>query len=182
MKRNKRIVLLANCLLNTNAKVYGISTVGGASPLVSKLVEEGYGIIQLPCMEMTMFGTRRWGIVYEQCDFPEFRKRCREVLEPLILQVKDFHQHGYEISAVIGVDGSPNCAVNVTCSGDWGGELSGSMDYNDRIQAVKESNKSGVMMEELKAMLEEAGVQVPYCAVDENDMSSFEDISDMLFY
>ena len=42
MKRNKRIVLLANCLLNTNAKVYGISTVGGASPLVSKLVEEGY--------------------------------------------------------------------------------------------------------------------------------------------
>ena len=141
MKRNKRIVLLANCLLNTNAKVYGISTVGGASPLVSKLVEEGYGIMQLPCMEMTMFGTRRWGIVYEQCDFPEFRKRCREVLEPLILQVKDFYQHGYEISAVIGVDGSPNCAVNVTCSGDWGGELSGLQRPNSSRKRIEQERR-----------------------------------------
>lgn len=95
MKRNKRIVLLANSLINTNAKVYGISTVGGASPLVSKLVEEGYGIIQLSCMEMTMFGTQRWGIVYEQCDFPEFRKRrrrdeCRNV--PGISAVRDNQQ------------------------------------------------------------------------------------------
>ena len=181
MEISKKIVLVANCLLNTNAKVDGISTVAGASPLIIKLVEAGYGIIQLPCVEMAMFGCQRWGIVYEQCDFPSFRKKCRELLEPIIDQVKDFKRHGYEIKAVIGADGSPNCAVNTTCSGPWGGEFSGSIDYNDRISSISNVNGMGVMMEEMQSMLIKADIDIPFCAISENDMSSFEDISDILF-
>jgi predicted secreted protein len=123
MRRNKKIVVLANCLLNTNVKVYGISTVGGAAPIVTQLIEAGYGIIQLPCIEMAMFGSRRWGRVYEQCDFPSYRKKCRELLIPVVDQIKDLDSNGYEIKCVIGVDGSPTCGVNKTCYGDWGGEI-----------------------------------------------------------
>lgn len=182
MKRNKKIVLVANCLLNTNAKVNGIATVGGASPLIIKLVESGYGIIQLPCVEMAMFGVQRWGIVYEQCDFPEFRKKSREMLEPILLQIKDFLIHGYEIKAVIGADGSPNCAVHTTCSGEvWGGDFTTAEDYTQKIKALKEREGMGVMMEELQKMLEKQRIYIPFCAVNENDMSSFEGVSDILF-
>lgn len=181
MERRRKIVLVANCLLNTNAKVEGISTIRGASPLIIKLVEAGYGIIQLPCVEMAMFGCQRWGIVYEQCDFPAFRRKCRELLSPILEQIKDFAMHGYEIKAVVGADGSPNCAVNTTCSGTWGGEFSGSLDYNSRISSITNVKRMGVMMEELQLMLLKYNLDIPFCAVSEDDMSSYEGISDILF-
>ena len=70
MNREKKIVLAAHCLLNVNAKVYGIANAKGGSNLIGELIAKGYGIIQLPCVEMAMYGSQRWGIVYEQNDFP----------------------------------------------------------------------------------------------------------------
>ena len=63
--------MLAHCILNTNAKVEGLAGVsGGCTELVGLLLEKGYGIIQLPCVEQDMCGILRWGQVEEQLNHP----------------------------------------------------------------------------------------------------------------
>ncbi len=53
INRAGKLVLLSHCLLNVNAKVYGLAKYEGAlAGLTGFLVEEGFGIIQLPCPEM----------------------------------------------------------------------------------------------------------------------------------
>ncbi len=180
MNRNKRIVAVANCLLNVNAKVEGIAEIGGAAPLIGKLIEKGYGIIQLPCIEMAMFGTQRWGVVYQQCDFAGFRDKCRELLAPIVGQLLDYDRHGYEIAAIIGMDGSPTCGVNLTVEGSWGGEFNEVNDYLKKIDEIKEAGHMGVMMEELASMLKERRLEIPFYAVDEKAMSSGDDVLKML--
>lgn len=57
MKREKKIVLIAHCILNVNAKVEGIATSkAGVTELITELMKQGYGIIQLPCVEQDMCG------------------------------------------------------------------------------------------------------------------------------
>lgn len=176
MKRSKKMVLVAHCLLNTNAKVLGISTVEGATPIIEQFIRKGYGIIQLPCIEMAMFGSQRWGIVYDQCDFPNFREKCRELLLPIVDQVQDYMNKGYEIAGIVGVDGSPTCAVNITVSGAWGGELSGDTTYLNSIQSLEKRRGMGVMMEELNFLLKDRDLKIPFYALDEEDMSSGKEI------
>ena len=173
MKRAKKIVLLAHCLLNVNAKVEGIATVaGGCQKLVTELLAAGYGIIQLPCVEQHCCGIRRWGQVKEQLAFPSFRQRCRELLQPIVEQVQDFAQHGYEIAGVIGLNGSPSCAVNTTCSGNWYGEIGDGYGLPEKIATLRPLQEPGVMMEELAVMLEQAGLKVKFLAVNEADPDS----------
>ena len=168
MKRNKKIVLLAHCLLNVNAKVEGIATVEAAPiNLINKILEKGYGIIQLPCIEQIVCGIKRWGQVKEQLDNPHFRNICVQQLTPVLNQVIDFIDNGYKIGAVIGIDGSPSCGVNFTCSGNWGGEVGHGYGLDEKIQSLKEISKSGVMIEVLKQMLEENSINLKFIAVDE---------------
>ena len=50
--RSKKIIFLCHCCLNQNAKVRGIASYPGAiTPLISMLLEEGIGMIQMPCPE-----------------------------------------------------------------------------------------------------------------------------------
>ena len=116
-------MIIAHCLLNVNAKVEPLAKEMGGSSIICKLVELGYGIIQLPCIEMAMFGSKRWGIVYEQCNFPAFREQCQKLLHPIVQQLKDYKEHGYSIEMVIGVEGSPTCGNNFVSKGNWIGEF-----------------------------------------------------------
>ena len=140
MKRAKKMVLLAHCILNVNAKVMEIATVSaGCTKLVSSLLEQGYGIIQLPCMEQHCCGSNRWGQVSEQLNFPSFRRQCRELLTPVVDQVEDFCHNDYQVAAVVGLDGSPACGVNRTCTGPWGGELGHVYGLDEKIAALGET-------------------------------------------
>lgn len=178
MKRSKKIVLLAHCILNTNAKVDGLSTeAAGCTKIVAGLLDNGYGIIQLPCVEQSCLGMKRWGIVKDQLDFPGFRAKCRSLLQPIIEQVVDFSNNGYTIAAVIGVDGSPTCGVNYTCSGNWGGEIGEGYSLADKIASLVCLPESGIMIEVLQQMLKEVSLSVKFIAVDEkNPQSAIEDL------
>lgn len=168
MKRNKEIVLISHCLLNVNAKVEGLALVPAASlNLITELIKMGFGIIQLPCIEQDMCGIRRWGQVEEQLNHPNFRKRCRELLNPTINQLKDFIQNGYKICAIIGIDGSPSCGVNVTCSGNWSGEIGDGHNAFEKIKTLKDKNSSGVMIQVIKEILIEEKMNIPFLAVNE---------------
>lgn len=117
MNRGGKMVLVSHCLLNINAKIDGIAYYpAGATELIHGLMEKGYGIIQLPCLEMEMCGPRRWGQVEEQLNNPFFKKYCTTRLESYILQIKAYMEQGYTIAGVIGINGSPTCGINETCS------------------------------------------------------------------
>ncbi len=70
----RKVALVANCLLNQNAKVcQGAHYPGLVSPVVEVLRKRGYVLQQLPCPELAFAGVRRWWAVYEQYDTPAYR-------------------------------------------------------------------------------------------------------------
>ncbi len=183
MKRDKRIVLVAHCLLNCNSKVEGLAQYQGAlREIVNPILEAGVGIIQLPCPELTLYGTKRWGHVKEQFDTPYFREHCREIFGPYLRQIKDYLSSDYQIIGLIGVDGSPSCGVNKTCSSNrWGGEFLETTSIQDKIEDLDYSNNSGVFIEEIRQVLNREEIDIPLLAIDETEpKKSKEKIKELL--
>jgi predicted secreted protein len=173
LKRNKKIILICHCIINSNSKVEGLSQYGGIfKEFVNLIAEKDIGIIQLPCPEMIVYGIKRWGHVKEQFDTLFYREQCREMLRPIVQQTKSYIDAGYEILGVVGIDGSPSCGVNHTCSGEFRGEISNNDELESILETLKEVKGSGVFMEELKSYLEEVGIKIPFTAINENDVYS----------
>lgn len=182
MNRSGKIVILCHCILNANSKVEGLSIYKGVqNNLVNFLMEEGYGIIQLPCPEITLYGIKRWGHVKEQFDTPYFREHCRNIFMPYLNQIMDYVKNGYKIHAVIGIDGSPSCGVNKTCSSPkWGGEVGMEFGINDKINDLKIIQGKGIFIEEIENLLNQNGFNIKFLGVDEENLSSQNNIIEYL--
>jgi predicted secreted protein len=170
VKRSRQIVLVANCILNPNAKVYGLVQSDLKNSIIKDLMDENIGIIQMPCIEMEMCGLRRWGQVREQLDHEAFRNRCRKRLKPIVQQVCDFDKQGYKILGIIGIDGSPACGIHFTPTGDWYGEFNSELNYSDRISNMQMEPAPGIMIQELETMLKRKNLTVKYYALNEVDL------------
>ncbi|WP_373598263.1 CD3072 family TudS-related putative desulfidase [Paraclostridium bifermentans] len=169
MYRNRKIVVVCHCLLNCNSKVEGLSIFKGAHDISKQLINNDYGIIQLPCPEMIMYGIKRWGHVKDQFDNLFFRNQCKIMLEPYIKQFCNYIENGYEIKGIIAVDGSPSCGYNLTCiSKEWFGEISGCKNLDEKINTLKMVNDKGVFIEELEKLLIEHDLKIPIIGLDEN--------------
>lgn len=161
----KRILIVSHCFLNTASKVKSFKAKaieaeeGLRRAVLTKAVQEGVQLIQLPCPELMLYGSARWGHTYEQFDNPFYRERCRDILQPVLQQIREYAANAEEVEllGVLGIDGSPSCGIRYTCRGPWGGELSG-RDLQATVEDVKLSDGSGVFMEVLQQMLEEAGL------------------------
>lgn len=164
-ERSHEVVVVAHCHLDVNTKVRGLAGYRGTrTEVVSPLIEQGVGIIQLPCPEATFLGMRRWGMTAEQYDTPAYRRHCREILRPVVETLAALADDGCKIRGVIGVEGSPNCGVTTTCTGFTGGEIEGGAP----VQTALRTPGRGVFMEEMRAMLREAGLQdVPFEGVED---------------
>jgi len=183
MQRNKRMILLSHCILNSNAKVEGLAKYKGVlKEVVKNLIDSEYGIMQLPCPEMQGYGIKRWGHVKEQFDTQYFRKNCQSILVPIVDQIVDYTRNGYIFEAVIGIDGSPSCGVNMTCSSAcWGGEVANEYGILDKIKDVKLVEGQGIFMEEFKIALDVHQIELPFIAIDEaNPASSTKEIINYL--
>lgn len=169
MERKREIVVLSHCILNCNSKVEGLSNEKGSHNIALKFLNKGYGIIQLPCPEMIMYGIKRWGHVKEQFDNLFYRNQCKIMLEPYIKQFENYIKNDYEIKAIIAIDGSPSCGYNKTCSSDnWYGELSGCNNLSEKINDIKMVNEKGVFIEELENLLCENNFKIPIIGLDES--------------
>ncbi|MBY2477229.1 hypothetical protein KWV16_10050 [Clostridioides difficile] len=169
MKRNREIVVVCHCILNCNSKVEGLSEFKGAQSIVIDLINNGYGIIQLPCPEIMMYGINRWGHVKEQFDNMFFREQCRQMLLPYIMQFDEYLKNNYDIKSIIAIDGSPSCGYNKTCSSKtWFGELSGCRDLKNKINDVQVVNGKGIFIEELEKLLNEYNLNIPIVGFNES--------------
>lgn len=173
MDRSKKVLIVCHCILNANAKVYPLATAGGIfSDAVSSYIEKGCGLFQLPCPELSYLGINRWGMTKEQYDHPNFRAHCRKILRYPLVQIQAFTQAGYELVGILGMDGSPNCGMTLTCEGYRGGELCSQGQLVDQIQSVRFVPGKGVFMEELLEMLRQIGQQPKFYAIHEKEITS----------
>lgn len=169
MNRSREIVAVCHCILNCNSKVEGLSDFKGAQDISIELIKRGYGIIQLPCPEMILYGIKRWGHVKEQFDNRFFREQCREMLKPYIYQFEEYLKSGYTIKGIIAIDGSPSCGYNKTCSSkNWYGELSGCRNLMEKIQDVHMVEGKGIFIQELENLLKEYNLNIDIIGFDES--------------
>lgn len=165
MRRQKKIVIVAHCILNVNSKVEGLATYGGAmKSLMTELMDQGYGIIQLPCPEMTFCGIQRWGMSRNQYDHPNYRRHCRSILEPIVDQIQIYSENGYAVEQVICIDGSPSCGLNFTYVGYKGGLVHTEAANRELLE---ETAVKGVFIEELDKMIQQRGLKIKFSAVNE---------------
>lgn len=180
MKRSKKIVLVSHCLLNVNSKVESLSLYQGAHPIIKDLMDLNYGIVQLPCPEMSIYGLARWGHVKEQFDHPFFRKQCKNMFEPFLFQIQEYISRGYEIRAILSVEGSPSCGYNLTCKSEkWKGELLECKDINSKLSSLKMVDEKGVFMKEIEKILEENSIDIPFVGIDESDPFQYSEVMSM---
>ena len=151
--RPRKIALLANCLLNQNAKVcQGANYRGVVSPVLAALRSRGYVLQQLPCPELAFAGVRRWWAVYEQYDTPAYRAHCRRLAQAFAPRIEGYLRGGDEV-ILIGLDGSPSTGVRFTSSApDWGGRPNRPQDDWQILP------RPGIWIEELQAELARRGL------------------------
>ncbi len=113
--RSRRVVFVAHCLLNQNAKAPGLAGQSGVfEPLIGRLARSGVGIVQLPCPELEHVGLGRapGTDTRQQYDTPEYRKACTRMAREVAGRLVEYLAAGYQVVAVLGVEGSPSCSVD----------------------------------------------------------------------
>ena len=73
--------------------------------VLREAVDSGVQLLQLPCPEFVMYGSLRWGHTYEQFDNTFYRSRCRELLEPVVQQLKEYmaDKERFRILGILGM-------------------------------------------------------------------------------
>lgn len=166
----RKVALLANCLLNQNAKVCeGARYPGVANPVVEALLSRGYQLQQLPCPELAFAGARRWWAVYEQYDTPAYRAHCRRLAQGIAPLIEQYLRRGDEL-ILIGLDGSPSTGVRFTSSQpNWGGRPNRPDDDWDIVTG------RGVWIQELEAELARRGLPAVPATGWALDMGRFDE-------
>lgn len=154
--RSKRFVLVPFCVLSQAFHAKGLVKYdwgGVVKPIVQTLMDFDVNIIQMPCMETLFMGGTAAGLNREpkgmkHYDTPEFRDFCRSKAQEVVEQIDGIVQNGYEVSAILGMEYSPSCAVKVQ--------------YPPR----KDQTNRGVYMQELIRMVEERGMDIPVLGIN----------------
>jgi len=112
-KKDKKIILVAQCLINPYCRVH---VLGQNFPLSHELMDYlmklRVGIIQYPCPETTAMGLKRNPQGRQQYDNIFFRNHCKKLLQTPFLMVEEFLKNGYRLAAYIGLHNSPTCGIH----------------------------------------------------------------------
>ena len=118
--RSKKVIIVAHCVLNQNARIDTCATAPAVFPkVVEALMERDIGILQYPCPELGFLGMGRqgqdcasWdgsyehesGEVYDQMSVPEGREFLRGLAENLVYQIKEYRKYDFKVLGVLGID------------------------------------------------------------------------------
>ncbi|CUX28637.1 CD3072 family TudS-related putative desulfidase [Clostridium sp. C105KSO13] len=171
----KTLLVVSHCILNTASKVaqneeelteeYKVK-----NKLLHLVLERDIQLLQLPCPEFIMYGSRRWGHVKDQFLHPHFREESRKMLEPVLLQLEEYlmYSEEFKVLGVVSVEGSPSCGYKLTCTGDWGGEIGEDpqrlADIHNGLELKKEP---GAFMQILKEELDIRNMNIPIVSMEE---------------
>jgi len=156
-KRGKKVVLLAHCILNQNAKIDRCAHYPGMLlEVVSALIAAGVGVIQMPCPELLYLGLDReaehGAVTTVESEDSRVAGRmqddaaqalCRRLANDLVQQVEDYQKHGFEVIGVVGINGSPTCGVEIGWS------------------TTGETHDPGEFIQTLREELDKKGISLP---------------------
>ncbi|MBU0571382.1 MAG: hypothetical protein KJ995_05080 [Candidatus Omnitrophica bacterium] len=160
-KKDRKIILIAQCLVNPYCRVHILGQNFPLSKeLTNYLMDKRVGIIQYACPETTAMGLMRNPQGRQQYDNTFFRAHCKELLKVPMLMVKEFIANNYRLVAFLGLENSPTCGIR------WGKHKvnkhqTESPNAVDNPEAG-ESVLKGIMAEILSEELEKEGMQIPF--------------------
>lgn len=171
----KKLLIVSHCILNTASKVAMDETglkeeYELRSRLLAEALEANIQLLQLPCPEFQMYGSRRWGHVKTQFQHPYFQKECKKMLEPVLMQLEEYlaYPDEFQVLGIVSVEGSPSCGYHLTCTGEWGGELSGDKTELSRmVDACRGLEEPGVLMEIMEEELRSRNLRIPIISMEE---------------
>lgn len=135
MLRNKNIIILSHCILNQNSVVKPLARAKGAYNDVVKLIlDYDIGILQLPCPEFLFEGATRPPMTKKQYNTTEYRTFCNSLLQPILVQIKEYQSNSYSVIGLIGIEESPTCGIG---------------------------NNQGILMEEFLFLLKGEKIELP---------------------
>ena len=189
--RSGRVVLVSHCLLNENTRYLGgACRPGCVAEVVEACVTAGFGIVQMPCPEEQVWGGVLKRHLLRTYGSPVLRSgRLRRIALPVALaytrwryrrlaravaaQTADYQRSGLDVTAVLGVDGSPSCGFEQTL--DTARVLDGLVHVDPDTVTAAEVNAivrgevsagSGMYTRALQRQLRRRGLQVPFLAHD----------------
>jgi len=134
--RSRKVVVLAHCVSNQNSRVTGLAHYPATiEEIVNFLIKHDVGMVQMPCPEAMYEGLSRKTRTKEQYATPRFKSLCRRIARSTARLIQEYLRNGVRVLAVLGVEGSPSCAVE---------------------------EPIGVFMEELKTELKKREITVPF--------------------
>lgn len=169
----KKILVVSHCILNTAAKVqqdeaelqeeYRLK-----KQLMQLVLEQDIQLVQLPCRN-SFYMVRRWGHVKDQFMHPHFRKECRKMLEPVLMQMDEYlnYPEEFQVLGIVSVEGSPSCGYHLTCRGRWGGEISDEEAVSEKRATLTMEHEPGVLMQLLESELAGRGMNLSIITMEE---------------
>jgi predicted secreted protein len=154
--RSRKVAIVAHCILNQNSRVQGLAERSSIlTEIVDLLEKHEIGIVQMPCPELTYAGVFRKPLPKEHYDNIMFRRHCRKIAKEIVDQIQEYSRSQTRTILVIGFDGSPSCGVTETSK--VSGRQYGSED--------KYGEGAGILIEELRFILDEKKVSIPFFGV-----------------
>ena len=159
-----KVVVCTHCILNQNAKLEGIAGWPGMIKGVIEIIERsGAGILQMQCPEVIYEGIGRFDKSVEQYRCHAFKSLSNTIASEVVDQIEDYLRWGYQIPAILALDGSPTCGFNLTQSApEWRGRVA-EMDWD----TVRYIPGPGVFMEILRDELKERDIEIPIIGIPE---------------
>ncbi|MGI6732266.1 MAG: hypothetical protein ACOX5F_10325 [Anaerovoracaceae bacterium] len=107
----KKVIVLSHCILNSFCELDKPSNKKLFDQLVVSLINDGIGILQLPCPELSYQGLNRKSITPQDDNAEDYRLFCREILESTIKDLKEYHKNDIDVVKLVGIETSPSCSV-----------------------------------------------------------------------
>lgn len=106
----KQIVLLAHCVLNSMCEDPPAPDTY-RKDIVSYCVDHGISMLQLPCPELCYQDLKRSSIYPETEEAKAYADYCRDLLKPVVDNLRKYAENGIDIAGIIGIDTSPSCST-----------------------------------------------------------------------
>lgn len=173
--RSKKVIFVANCLLNANNKVREFARYAGMFSEVIRVLDHfGLGVIQMPCPETLYMGNQRWWHSRNLYDNVGYRRFCRQLAGQMVDYLENYQNVSYNVVAILTCDGSPTCGSSMSsyCE-DWGGR--------PKEVPRKLIDRAGIFIEEMKQEVADRQLELPFIyglAMDDRDKTNEQIIND----
>ena len=107
MLRSDKVVLVSHCVINQNAVVKPLAR---DKDIVNLIMEQGFGILQLPCPETLMYGMNRAPMSKQDYDTPEYLELCAGLASREAHMIDQLISGNIQVAGIVGIDQSPTCS------------------------------------------------------------------------